>query len=251
MDIIEKLEEVNFVSELYQAEGREVLQPVIGLKGNVGFRIPRAEKAIPAACCVAADQAVVLTVWGAKWLKHAWNYVADGGTSGQVAKEVLINMDACNEDPLDYVETHVYNHEHKIIATTDGVQKEEVLVTERVKKVLRKGGRSKFSAAIAKQAYNKFGERPMSQANILVTRKWLQKLLAEPEYKDLRTCDKNIAIDRALFLSFVPTKDFLKMKMAVATRPWEKRVTGAGMWGFWDRVFAIGPISGLDGLDNQ
>ena len=71
----------------------------------------------------------------------------------------------------------------------------------------------------------------MTEANVLVTRRWLQKLLAEPEYKDLRTVDKNIAIDRALFLSFVPTNDFRKMKLAVATRAWQDRVDPRGLLG--------------------
>nr|UHS72396.1 MAG: hypothetical protein 1 [Tombusviridae sp.] len=71
----------------------------------------------------------------------------------------------------------------------------------------------------------------MSEANILVTRKWIQKYLAEPEFKDLRVVDKNLAIDRALFLSFVPTNDFRTMKIATASRAWQKRVDPRGLLG--------------------
>jgi len=58
--------------------------------------------------------------------------------------------------------------------------------------------------ALAKKAYVKFGARQVTEANVLVTRKWLNKLI-EDEFKDLRTCDKALALDRATFLSFIPT----------------------------------------------
>jgi hypothetical protein len=62
------------------------------------------------------------------------------------------------------------------------------------------------------------------------------ELLEEAEYKDLRTCDKNIAIDRALFLSFVPTNAFRQMKVAVQTRAWKNRVDVGGVFG---KVFCL------------
>lgn len=116
--------------------------------------------------------------------------------------------------------------------------------------MLKKGNRSRFAASVAKLAYNKFGERPMSEANLLVTRKWLQKLLEDGDYKDLRTVDKNLAIDRALFLSFVPTNDFRKMKLAISTRAWEKRVDNAGVFGgVFGKVFGFTRDSGAFHLE--
>ncbi len=50
-------------------------------------------------------------------------------------------------------------------------------------------------------------------------------------FKDLRVVDKNIAIDRALFLSFVPTNEFRRMKIATATRAWQTRVDPRGLLG--------------------
>jgi hypothetical protein len=167
----------------------------------------------------------VLTKWGYEWIRRA---LFGDVSIKKFTKQLVQDLDVEDRDPLDYVETHKYVNEH-IVECQGETTKIECVVRE--KKVLRKGKRSRFASSIAHQAYNKFGARPMTEANVLVTRRWLQKLLAEPEYKDLRTVDKNIAIDRALFLSFVPTNDFRKMKLAVATREWQNRVDPAGLLG--------------------
>jgi hypothetical protein len=95
----------------------------------------------------------------------------------------------------------------------------------------------------------------MSEANILVTRKWIQKLLDEPKYKDLRVCDKNIAIDRALFLSFVPTNAFRVMKLAVETKAWKDRCANENVFGKVFRMIGgsqdaiLGPSGGDPGYE--
>jgi hypothetical protein len=185
------------------------------------------------------DQYIVLTKWGARWLKFAWNRVLHGTPANVFAGDLLTDLDAVVGEPEDFVDAHVYESIHTISNSVTGTQTAGVVL--RTKKVLRKGARSKFSAAVAKKAYNKFGERPMSEANVLVTRKWIQKLLEEPEYKDLRTCDKNLAIDRALFLSFVPTNSFRKMRLAIATSSWKERTEDSGVFG---KVFSVRGGSG-------
>lgn len=176
------------------------------------------------------DQYIVLTRWGCKWIKFACNYLVYGGPADVFAKSILNTFDNVAEDPIEYVEDHTTEWKKMVI----NVKNEEPISVNRVVKhklVLKKGRRSMFSASLAKLAYNKFGQRPVSDANVLVTRKWLQKYLEEPMYKDLRTCDKNLAIDRALFLSFVPTKDFQMMKLATTTRNWENRNQANGVFG--------------------
>jgi hypothetical protein len=170
------------------------------------------------------------------------------------AKDLLRELDDAEQDAETYMEDHLYTNSHKVVSvekevkTINGreiptdkvsvVTKDEVVQT--VKRKLKKGCRSKFACAISKLAYNKFGERPMSEANSLITRKWIQKLLEEPLYRNLRVCDKNIAIDRALFLSFVPTKAFQEMKMMSMSRPWEARMkTSNAYGGFWSKVCFI------------
>ncbi len=194
------------------------------------------------------SDAVVVSRWGAKWLKYAYNLVVVGREPEQRAKALLEQLDSDEVDePVDYV-----------VNTTDTLTREvenrdvvEVTVVTKKKSRLQKGKRSQFAKSLGQLAYNKFGERPMSEANLMVTRRWLQKQLESDELKDLRTVDKNIAIDRALFLSFVPTKAFLKMKVYSATAQWEKRVTGSELFGkwWWNRVFGIGVLPDTEDLE--
>jgi hypothetical protein len=188
-----------------------------------------------------ARNTVVLTTWGKRWLQHAWGMYRDGGQAGIEARDILEKLEEVEEDPLAFIEDHHYESVHKVL--TKGVSGEVETKVQRsvvIKQKLKKGCRSKFACALSKLAYNKFGERKMTEANTLVTRKWLAKLLEEPSYKDLRTCDKNLAIDRALFLSFVPTVEFQKMKVMSASRPWENRMKASNVYGgFWSKVCFI------------
>ncbi len=193
------------------------------------------------ATLIEQQQVLVISSWGQKWLKYAWNRLVNGSDANRFAREMIEVFDSVNADPLTYAEEIEYTDIKTVSAFCDR-QKVEISrqVRKRNRRALKKGCRSKFSASIAKLAYNKFGERQMSEANVLVTRKWLQKLLEEGEYKDLRTVDKNLAIDRALFLSFIPTNDFRRMKLAISTRAWEKRVENASVFGgVFGRVFGF------------
>nr|UHS72124.1 MAG: hypothetical protein [Tombusviridae sp.] len=129
-------------------------------------------------------------------------------------------------------------------SSADNIEVLRTVVQVKVTQKIRQRQRSNFSAAVAKVAYNKFGERPMSPANVLVTRKWIQKYL-EDSFKDLRTADKNVAIDRALFLSFVPTKDFLQMRIVMETAAIKERMTGSSWFG---KVFQLATTSGNSGV---
>jgi hypothetical protein len=181
---------------------------------------------------------VEITKWGFKWIRFAYNYVLEGGPADKFANDIIKTFDDVAEDPLDYVETHVYTNEHRVVDKQKCVIKASEV--KKQKKVLAKGKRSAFAASVAKIAYNKFGERKMSDANILVTRKWIAKYLEEPEFKDLRVCDKNLAIDRALFLSFIPTNDFRAMKLALGTSAWSNRVDANGVFGKIFRLVSPG-----------
>lgn len=188
------------------------------------------------------NQYIVLTKWGCKWIKFVCDYVVTGGPANKFADVVLKTFDEVSDDPIEYVEDHTTEYKKMVINVTTKVPITVQKVVKR-KLVLMKGRRSMFSASLAKLAYNKFGQRPMSEANVLVTRKWIQKYLEEPMYKDLRTCDKNLAIDRALFLSFVPTKDFQMMKVATTTSTWEARNRTESVFG---RVFRLLGSQGVD-----
>lgn len=188
------------------------------------------------------EQYVVLTKWGIKWLRFACDYALKGGKAERFAKDVLKTFDGVEEEPSAYVDTHVTTIEQRVEDHTSlTTSRREV---KHVRKVLKKGLRSAFAASVAKVAYNKFGERKMTEANLLVTRKWIAKYLDEEKYKDLRTCDKNLAIDRALFLSFLPTRDFQAMKIATTTNAWKDRADAEGVFG---KIFRL--VSSPLGLD--
>lgn len=172
-----------------------------------------------------APPTCVILKWGVEWMRRA---LFGDVRVEEFTTDMVRSLDTEANDPMDYVETHTYINEHVIEVQGETQRVERI---SRTKKVLKKGKRSNFAACVAHEAYFKFGARPMTEANILVTRRWLQKLLSEPAYKDLRTVDRNIAIDRALFLSFVPSDDFRKMKIATASRAWQKRVDPAGLLG--------------------
>jgi uncharacterized membrane-anchored protein YjiN (DUF445 family) len=204
------------------------------------------------------DQIIILTKWACKWLKFGWDVVVNGTTKEQLASAILKHMDATLGEPGSYVEDILEERTRsvvcrmklaenyaktasqgssangeKIVNTVEMKSDRDVVkqvISRKVTQKLIKRQRSNFAAAVSKKAYNKFGDRQMTQANVMVTRKWLQKYL-EDSFKDLRTCDKNLAIDRATFLSFVPTKDFLKMRILMETNAAKERIAGTTLFG--------------------
>jgi hypothetical protein len=158
------------------------------------------------------EDSLILTRWAGKWLKYAFNVVIGNSPVEQTGKLLLKAFDSVEDEPADLVEVHEVTLERTVTTTQTGTI--TVLKNEKRSHKLRKGKRSAFAMGLAKRAYVKFGARPVSQANVLVTRKWVTKLI-EDEFKDLRTCDKAIAIDRATFCSFIPTMAWNNTKFVV------------------------------------
>jgi hypothetical protein len=172
------------------------------------------------------DPIIELRKFGQTWLKKAlvelWEHLTQGPSVERLANAVVREFDVVEEEPEAYVQVTTQTLD-TTVTVFGKVVKQEKKVTPRTRLV--KGCRTKFSCSIAKQVYTKFGNRPMSEANMLVTRKYLVKLLEDPKYCNLRTVDKNVAIDRALFLSFVPTKEFLQMKLVFETNAVRDRMS--------------------------
>lgn len=158
------------------------------------------------------DQAIVLSRWGYKWIKFAFDRLVNGSDVHQYAGKLLRELEATTDSPSDFLV--VEEVEFKKTSIAEGETKTVIHNVKRTAKI-KKGGRSRFAMALAKEAYLKFGARPFTQANTLVTRKWLTKALEGGKYADMRTCDKIIAIDRAMFLSFVPTIVHNNMRVAM------------------------------------
>ncbi len=73
-----------------------------------------------------------------------------------------------------------------------------------------RGLRSKLAFVLADEAYLQFGRRERSQANDLVTRKFLRDLCRER--KGLRAKDMSAAIEVALALSYVPPQEMFEVE---------------------------------------
>jgi len=179
------------------------------------------------------DAYLVLSKWGWKWLNFGFRTVIGNTNERLAARRMLGAFDASTEEPREFVYNPVKPVGGVVLATdllcdvmdSNGDAKVEVVTrvqqhslveidengsriifdNQKTAKRIKKGRRTKFAMAIAKKAYVKFGAREVNQANILVVRKWIVKMLEEPDFKDLRTCDKALAVDRATFLSFIPT----------------------------------------------
>lgn len=176
---------------------------------------------------------LVLSKWGWKWLNFGFRTVIGNSNERLAARRMLGAFDASTDEPQDLIYNPVRPVAGLVHATdllgdvldSNGDAKVEVVTrvqqhslveidekgprvifdNQKTNKRIKKGRRTKFAMAIAKKAYVKFGAREVNQANILVVRKWIVKMLEEPDFKDLRTCDKALAVDRATFLSFIPT----------------------------------------------
>jgi hypothetical protein len=190
-----------------------------------------------------AEPAVVLTKWGVKWLKFVFTelipeYTKDlfsGGYKERIAARVVKEFDETGEAD-DLVEIHTYTKSHTVVVAGETTRDE---TNTTVASKLVKGKRTKFALALAKEAYLKFGNRKFDEANCLVTRKWLNKFLEGDKFKDLRTCDKINAIDRALFLSFVPTEEFKQMKLVMQSKTMDARINEVKT--VYGRVFRLQP----------
>lgn len=151
---------------------------------------------------VPTEDIVAFTKWGMKWVKFGFNMAIGNTPESVVARGLLAAFDASTTEAAE----HLVRRETRLTVTeTTGVEVPKTTVDHTKSSTrIAKGKRTTFAMCLGKRAYVKFGPRPVSEANVLVTRKWLSKLI-EDEFKDLRTCDKALALDRAVFLSFIPT----------------------------------------------
>lgn len=75
----------------------------------------------------------------------------------------------------------------------------------------------RFARYLAKRAYLQFGHRKKSDADMMVTRKWLRNYVQE-HYTSLRLQHQIEAIDEALFLSYIPTETYQECEEYAATK---------------------------------
>jgi hypothetical protein len=88
--------------------------------------------------------------------------------------------------------------------------------------------------ALAQEAYYNFGARPRSEANNLITRRWMKDRLEE--YNDIRFVDRASIIDIALVLSFLPSNDSREIENLSLTNTFIDRSTTVPLYRLFRRL---------------
>ena len=164
---------------------------------------------------------VAITVFCQTWLRKAFGLSKRECTQAEVLRHtILAAVEEAHPDPCDYTETHL---DTTTKVTFDAGEPVVRLVRRRQSMRLVKGNRSKFAGALAQRVKVKFGTMKYTEANRLVVHRWLSGLVEE-EFKDLRTCDKVLALERATFMAFVVSEDFLRYKVLFESEPMKDRL---------------------------
>jgi hypothetical protein len=86
----------------------------------------------------------------------------------------------------------------------------------------------KFARFLGKRAYLQFGHRKKTDADMLVTRKWLRNLVQD-QYSSLRIQHQIDAIDEALFLSYIPTESYQMCEEYAETKVYKEMLPQGGV----------------------
>lgn len=153
---------------------------------------------------------VTVTAFCQKWLSKVFGVKKSQLHDKENLRHVICNaVDSAHEDPLDYTEDH---KEYRKLVTYENGQATERVVKRRKTTRIVKGNRSKFAGSLAQRVKVKFGNLKYIEANRLMVHRWLSKVVEE-EFKDLRTVDKVLALERATFMAFVVSEDFLRYQV--------------------------------------
>lgn len=91
--------------------------------------------------------------------------------------------------------------------------------------------RGQLSAALGLVGYCQFGPRLRTEADVLVTRKFLRDHL--DNYPRVRGCDRAHVVDRAVELSYVRTTTAVKMDRLISSWSWAARVNRETLFTRW------------------
>jgi len=100
----------------------------------------------------------------------------------------------------------------------------------------------RIAIALAGECYFKFGNRPRSEANMLISRKWMRDRMEE--VKDFRKKDAASVIDIALALSFYPSVEAREMGQHLSTAVSANRMSEVSD-SLWCRFKAWLGVSGM------
>lgn len=153
---------------------------------------------------------VTITVFCQKWLHKVFGVKKSQLQDKENLRHVICDAveNAC-ERAEDYIEEHIETH--RKVTYVDG-QAVERIVSRKKSARIAKGSRSRFAGSLAQRVKVKFGNLKYVEANRLMVHRWLSKVV-EDEFKDLRTCDKVLALERATFMAFVVSEDYLRYQV--------------------------------------
>jgi hypothetical protein len=153
---------------------------------------------------------VTVTAFCQKWLSKVFGVKKSQLHDKENLRHVICNaVDSAHDDPLDYVEDHAESR--KLVTYRNGQATERIVSQKKTTRIV-KGNRSKFAGSLAQRVKVKFGNLKYIEANRLMVHRWLSKVVEE-EFKDLRTVDKVLALERATFMAFVVSEDFLRYQV--------------------------------------
>lgn len=165
---------------------------------------------------------VVLCFW---WVVRCWF-----SFWGSRARNEIAAFDSCEDNLADLIVQG---------RVEDGVDVSAVLDKDfRIR--FRSCRMQRMACALANSAYLQFGYRPQSEANKMVTRKFMRDELSK--FPDLRVKDSLTIIDRALVLSFLPSEMFKEMRCVESTGVFGRRAQVGSWWG-WKQFFVNAFIS--------
>jgi hypothetical protein len=153
---------------------------------------------------------VTVTMFCQKWFQRAFGVEIKDTRRIELLKEIVTEtMEKAVDEPADYTEIHV---DESLLVTFKNGEEVRELVKRRERRRITKGCRSMFAASLATRVKVKFGTLHYNEANQIMVHRWLSGIVDE-EFKDLRNCDKALALERATFMSFVTSADFSRFKV--------------------------------------
>jgi hypothetical protein len=167
---------------------------------------------------------VAISVFCTTWLAKTFGYYEKSQNRVELLREVVtavLDSEETDKNLLDYVETYTDITIKTIHHEGDATVVEQ---KRRSRSRICKGQRSHFAASLANMARVKFGTMTYNDANMIMIRRWMSKVLEEAQYKDLRNVDKALALDRAMFMAFVVSEDYKRFQVMFDTTKMKDRL---------------------------
>jgi len=184
----------------------------------IHFDVERAQRELSAMLVIDATELdiieenafVAITVFCQTWLCKAFGLGKRESNQADILRETICAaVEEAHVDANDYVEEHI---DTTVKNTYNNGEVTQIVTRVRKTSRLVKGNRSKFAGSLAQRIKVKFGTLKYTEANRIMVHRWLSKIV-EDEFKDLRTVDKVLALERATFMAFIVSEDYARFQV--------------------------------------